>query len=245
MQQNTEPTRFIYTLTNVNTGIPYYGETTEQGITPGCTGRGVGREYMHLPKRHAEHMGFMDLGVHHNVHMQNAWDSGDTKWTFKIIAELPVGATREAAVDLEREFVRMAPRSYNIKHKIGAQSGVNSLTDEEHALIVKLLNEGHTGAAVARKTGRSTGTVSLIKNGKGTALAKRRLSVKTRQERAADVANAILRAPEYTVGGMWHGHVNVLAGMRKLGLSQRVANALYDEVIAIVRAWEGQQKEAA
>jgi hypothetical protein len=209
----------VYKLTNVKTGIPYFGETTSKKLAT------TSPYSIHpsMPFRQAEHLGHMELGIHSNVHMQNAWDNGDIQWTFEVIETVE---DRKTARAVEKAWARATPNCYNIKYR-PISNGVGAvvrMTSAERAEIVQLLKQGMRGSEISKRTGRSTAIISMMRTQLGIPVPKTPLSVMRRSiYSVADLATPFGTPRELADKALATnirkkgGALNVTGAMRSLG----------------------------
>ena len=197
--------RHIYKLTNTANQRPYFGETsTTRLVTLGERAAFAG-----YVKRHAEHIGAMERGDHYNDGIQADYDNGQTSWTFEIIQTLKDGATKAEALAAEKAWVLATPSCYNIKHKHGYRTG-GKLTEAEVTEIKAYGAMGYTGKQIAKFTGRSTASVSLVLNNKRDEVVRTRQAVSA--VRIADLVKQVIANPV-----LYGGKLNVRGSLAALG----------------------------
>jgi hypothetical protein len=185
----------VYAITNITNGKVYVGLTNTDKLRENQTiSFGV------LPERFAEHVHSLKRGDHYNDELQQAWDEGSfADFTFPIIEDLPLGTHPNAALTVEKQWIKAFPDVYNQRgRKPFKHAALDAATIEE---IKVRLKAGQLGKDIASTLGVSTASVSLIKT---------KCGINARQVRiAAVVANAVRRDD---------GSINYRESVLKLGM---------------------------
>jgi hypothetical protein len=143
----------VYKVTQLSTGRVYVGVTGDKGIKP------RNRRQVH-PKRFAEHLAYLSLGVHPNEDLQASYTRpGD--YAFEVLESLDTDIPAELT-KAERAWIAKFKDPFNIKY---AKHWHNpyQIPDGTKAAIQRGLLRGERGCVLASRFCVSTGTVSLLK----------------------------------------------------------------------------------
>jgi hypothetical protein len=204
LSRETGDTWTIYLYTNRKTGVPYVGETS----------------LLKPLVRAEQHAYDMENGIHSNEHMQALWDAGSRDWTFTPVA---TAKSKGAALKIETALIKSLPDVYNIRGRKGQKFGPIVLDDFTVDEVERRLALGDMGTQIAKDLGISTGSVSLIKNGKRlgyrravaaerAALCEAALADPARYANGRLVVSLTAKKHNLSVGALaWHLSVGALA----------------------------------
>lgn len=203
----------VYALTHTPTGKVYVGLTNTDRLEIHAP---VG-----LPRRFAEHLNALEREDHFNDDLQATWAGSYDDYDFRVIEDLG-DMTKSAALKVENEWMKAFPEVFNIRGVKRVAAGWPRKTNEERDEVRRLLAKGFNGKQVAAMTGLSTGTVSLIKNGKDEEHAVRVAARKA--AKAAEytkwfntvVVPKVLAEPVFCAGH-WHRRIHIRNSLEKHG----------------------------